>query len=254
MSAEILSVRLSGLDLDGIMQKIEEFLGESCVHQITPVNPEFIMATRTDPELLEISNRSELTVADGVGLRLAAAALRLNIGERVTGVDLTWKLAEFAARRGHSLFLLGAGEGVAKRVGDRLHEAYPALNIAGVYAGSPKEGGIVDRINASGADILLVAFGVPKQEKFISENRDKLRVRIAMCVGGTFDFIAGVVPRAPKWMRSIGLEWLFRLLKQPQRINRIMTATVRFPLAVVSDTVFNRSRGGNREDRPDMVP
>jgi N-acetylglucosaminyldiphosphoundecaprenol N-acetyl-beta-D-mannosaminyltransferase len=252
MSVEILSVRLDGLDLESVRSRIGQFLTKDGVHQITPVNPEFIMATRRDLELREISNRSELTVADGVGLVFAARVLKIAVGERITGVDLTWEIARIASEKGASIFFLGASEGVAQKAAERLEAAYPSLKIAGAYSGTPEQEGIIDRVNASGADILLVAFGVPKQEKFISRNRNRLNVKIAMSVGGTFDFIAGVVPRAPAWMRSAGLEWLYRLIKQPQRINRIITATVRFPLAVLSDRVSGRSRNMKRSNHSDF--
>lgn len=245
MPFQILGVKLDGLDLDQVKSRIKEFLNEDGLHQITPVNPEFIMATRRDRELRDISNESDLTVADGVGLIIAGKLLRLDVGNRITGVDLTWELAKIAAHGGRSIFLLGAAEGVAGRAAGRLSAEFPTLRIAGTYSGSPAEEGVVERINSSGADILLVAFGVPKQEKFIYGNRDKLKVKIAMCVGGTFDFIAGNIPRAPQWMRAAGLEWIFRLIKQPQRINRIITATVRFPLAVIADRL-SRGRSQRR--------
>ncbi len=235
MSVKILSTRLDGLNLADVKARIIEFLESGEIHQITPVNPEFIMATRRDAELLDIVNKSDLNVADGVGLKLAAMFKRVDIGQRITGVDLTWELARIASERNFSIFLLGAADGIAEKAAGKLTSAFPGLKIAGTYAGKPSEAGIVDRINDSRADILLVAFGVPKQEKFIFANRDRLKVRIAMSVGGTFDFIAGVVPRAPGWMRAAGLEWLFRLIKQPERFNRIITAIVRFPISVLID-------------------
>ncbi len=244
MSVEILSVRVDVLDDQGIISRINEFLTMNSFHQITPVNPEFIMAAQHDEDLQNIAAKSDLNVPDGVGLQLAARILGVSIGQRVTGVDLTCDLAKIASKTGHSIFLLGAANGVAQKVADNLKATYPGLKIAGAHSGSPSEQGIVNRINSSGADILLVAFGVPKQEKFISENRERLNVKIAMCVGGTFDFIAGNVPRAPRWMRQIGLEWVFRLMNQPKRINRVITATVRFPIAVVLNKFLKYSRNG----------
>jgi len=242
-ATEILSVKIDVLDHDGVISRISGFLAGNRLHQITPVNPEFIMAAQQDAELRNIANNSDLNVPDGVGLQVAAKILHIEIGQRITGVDLTLQLAKLGSADGHSLFLLGAGEGVAAKAADRLKMEHQQLRIAGTYSGSPREEGIVERINDSGADILLVAFGVPKQEKFIYENRDKLNVKVAMCVGGTFDFLAGIIPRAPLWMRSLGIEWLYRLIRQPQRINRIITATIRFPVAVV----LNRLSGAGRK-------
>ena len=240
MSNRILKVKLDGLDLTHVKSRIKEFLKEDRLHQITPVNPEFIMAAQRDEDLLDIANRSDITVADGVGLKIAAKFLGIDIGERVTGVDLTWELARIAVENSVPMYFLGAAEGVAERAAQKLKAEQPDLKIAGTYSGTPEETGLVERINESGAGILLVAYGVPKQEKFISTNSANLKVKIAMCVGGTFDFIAGIVPRAPKWMRLAGLEWLYRLMKQPHRINRIITATVRFPLTVLTDRIMKR--------------
>lgn len=231
--SRILSVRIDALDLQGILSRIGDFLKGSRLHQIATVNPEFVMAAQHDGDFLRILNSTDLNVADGIGLQLAAKIAHVKIGERVTGVDLTWTLARLAAEKGYSLFLLGAAEGVARKAGEALVKSVPRLKIAGAYAGAPDEDGIVELINDSGADILCVAFGSPKQEKFIFENRDKLKAKIAMGVGGTFDYIAGVVPRAPLWMRNMGLEWLYRLFMQPKRVNRIITAVVRFPFRVV---------------------
>lgn len=240
MTASILSIRLDGLNLEEVKARITGYLADGGFHMIVPVNPEFIMAARHDPELTRITNSGDLTVADGVGLKYAARIVKADIGQRITGVDLTYEIARIASEKGYSMFLLGAGNGVAEKAAQKLTSVHPSLRIAGTYAGSPTEPGVVERINNSGADILLVAFGVPKQEKFIYANKERLNVSVAMCVGGTFDFIAGIVPRAPGWMRSAGLEWVFRLIKQPQRLNRIITATVRFPLAVVTDRKASR--------------
>ncbi|MCL5021309.1 MAG: WecB/TagA/CpsF family glycosyltransferase [Bacteroidetes bacterium] len=235
MSNTILKVKLDGLDLIHVKSRITEFLKEDRLHQITPVNPEFIMAAQKDESLLDIANQSDITVADGVGLMFMAKFLGVDIGERVTGVDLTWELAKIAAESNVPMYFLGASSSLQVRAAERLKAAQPDLKVAGTYSGTPGEAGLVERINESGAGILLVAYGVPKQEKFISANRARLNVKVAMCVGGTFDFIAGMVPRAPKWIRVAGLEWLFRLFIQPKRINRIITATVRFPMAVMAD-------------------
>lgn len=239
MAVEILSVKLDRMDSESVRLKVLYFLEHDGASQITPVNPEFIMATRHDPALLEIVNKSDLNLPDGVGLKFAARFFGVDIGERITGIDLTWEIAKIAAEKGLSIFLLGAAEGIAEKAAASLTAVYPTLKIAGTYAGTPDERGVVDRINGSGADILLVAFGVPKQEKFIFANKGSLRPRVAMSVGGTFDFIAGVIPRAPRWMRTAGLEWAFRLVKQPKRIKRIVTATVLFPLAVMRSRLVN---------------
>ncbi len=230
----IMSVRIDTLNRDEVMGKIGEFLKDSRLHTIATVNPEFVMTARKDREFLRILNHADLNIADGFGVQLAMQMMYGKVCERITGVDLTWGLAALAAARGYSIFLLGAAEGVARKAAMKMRERYPALKIAGHYSGRPDEEGLVQCINATNPDILLVAFGAPKQEKFIFRNRTFLSAKIAMGVGGTFDYIADEVPRAPVWMRQMGLEWLYRLANQPERAGRILTATVRFPIAVAS--------------------
>ncbi len=232
-SPRVLSVRVDTVDLNQAVSRIRTFLRERGLKVVATVNPEFIMTAYVDDTFLHILNHCDLNVIDGTGLQLALRLFHGKQCHRVTGVDLTWALADLAAREGYSLFLLGAAEGVARAAADRLQARFPALRIAGCYSGSPGEEGLVERINSSRADILLVAFGAPKQEKFIFANAHSLKAKVAMGVGGTFDYIGGVVPRAPQWMRRLGFEWLYRLFRQPQRLSRIAVAVFGFPLAVV---------------------
>jgi N-acetylglucosaminyldiphosphoundecaprenol N-acetyl-beta-D-mannosaminyltransferase len=152
----------------------------------------------------------------------------------VTGSDGVPIIAERAAEKGWKLFFLGAAPGIADTAADILRERHPGLQIVGVYSGSPapeEEDALVEMVNNSGADILFVAYGAPQQDKWIARNLPRLQVSMAMGVGGAFDFIAGVIPRAPLWMQRFGLEWLFRLYLQPWRIRRILRIP-RFMLAV----------------------
>lgn len=228
----VMSVRIDTLNAEEVMKKIGQFLKDSKLHTIATVNPEFVMTARKDREFLRILNHADLNIADGIGVQLAMKMMYGEVCERITGVDLTWRLTGLAAEQGYSIFLLGAAEGVARDAAAKMKERYPALKIAGYYSGRPDEEGLVECINLTNPDILLVAFGAPKQEKFIFKNAKTLNAKIAMGVGGTFDYIAGVVPRAPAWMRRLGMEWLYRLANQPERIGRILTATVRYPIAM----------------------
>jgi N-acetylglucosaminyldiphosphoundecaprenol N-acetyl-beta-D-mannosaminyltransferase len=145
------------------------------------------------------------------------------ISERLTGSDGVPRIAERAAQTGWRLFFLGAAEGIAEQAATILRDRHPGLNIVGVYSGSKQpehEDDLVERINATNADILLVAFGAPEQDKWIARNAPRLNVKVAMGVGGTFDYIAGIVPLAPDWMRRAGFEWLYRLIRQPWRFRR----------------------------------
>jgi len=239
---KILGVKIDNLKFSQVRKKITLFLDAKKLHQIVTVNPEFIMAAQQDAEFKKIINAADLSIPDGFGLKIGAMLGRQKIGERITGVDLTWEIAKLAAEKGFSIFLLGAAEGVAKKTARRLKLVHPNLKIAGTYAGSPNDKKTIEIIKAAKPDILLVAFGAPKQDKFIFNLKNNFsdfgfRIsdlpKVAMGVGGTFDYIAGVVPRAPEWMRKLGIEWLYRLVKQPQRHNRIITATIRFPWAVI---------------------
>ncbi|MCU0476530.1 MAG: WecB/TagA/CpsF family glycosyltransferase [Anaerolineae bacterium] len=194
-------------------------------HHICTVNPEFVMVAQSDPIFKAILSRSDLNVADGVGLLWAAKHLGAALPERVTGSDGVPLIAERAAREGWRLFFLGAGEGIAQRAADLLTARHAGLQVVGVYGGSPRpedEDDLVRRVNASEADVLFVAYGAPAQDKWIARNLPRLRVAMAMGVGGSFDFIAGVVPRAPLWMQRAGLEWLYRLIRQPWRAKRML--------------------------------
>jgi N-acetylglucosaminyldiphosphoundecaprenol N-acetyl-beta-D-mannosaminyltransferase len=193
------------------------------LHQICTTNPEFVMTAQRDPNFFNILNRADLCLPDGVGLVLASHYLRDPIPARVTGSDGVPAIAERAAQAGWRLFLLGAAEGVAEQAADALRERYPGVQIVGTYSGSPcaaDEDAIVERVNAAGADILLVAYGAPAQDKWIARNAPRLNVRVAMGIGGTLDYLAGEVPLAPQPIRDAGFEWLYRLVKQPRRLRR----------------------------------
>jgi N-acetylglucosaminyldiphosphoundecaprenol N-acetyl-beta-D-mannosaminyltransferase len=228
--------------LDLIGQWVQDYRrGSGYARQVCTTNPEFAMIAQKDTLFRSILRRADLCVPDGVGMLMASRWLGQPLPERVTGSDGLPIIAERAAREGWRLYLLGAAPGIAEQAANVLQQRYPGLQIAGTYSGSPapeEEHDIVARINASGADLLFVAYGAPAQDKWIARNLPRLQVAMAMGVGGTFDFIAGVVPRAPQWMRSAGLEWLYRLYLQPSRIGR-MTRLPRFALAVLR----HRQRG-----------
>lgn len=194
------------------------------------------MAAQDDPAFMAILNQADLCIPDGVGALWAARWLGTPLKERVAGSDLIWLLAGRAAREGWRLFLLGGWNDVAARTAEILTRRYPGLQVVGTYAGSPREeenAAIVARVNASRADVLLVAYGAPAQDKWIARNREALAtVRAAMGVGGSFDFVVGEAKRAPGWMQRLGLEWLHRLLREPWRWRRQL-ALPRFVLAVI---------------------
>ena len=222
----VLGVPLDAITFDGLLAHIGAWIAaDDGLHQVCTVSPEFVMIAQDDPAFMQVLREADLCVADGIGLLFAARYLGKRLPQRVTGSDGVPLVAERAAQSGWTLFLLGAAPGVAERAGQILRSRYAGLRIVGMYAGSPApddEDEIVARVNASGADILMVAYGAPRQDVWIARNRARLNVHVALGVGGTFDFIAGEVPRAPRWMQRLALEWLFRLIIQPWRWRRMM--------------------------------
>lgn len=238
-------VHILGLPVDAITYETWlELIGAwvrdgspTMARQVCTINPEFTMIARGDPNFQNILKRAALCVPDGVGLLWAAKRRGQPLPERVTGSDGLPIIAERAAKEGWRMYFLGAAPGIAERAAEILREKHPGLQIVGTYAGSPapeEEDAIVERINASGADLLFVAYGAPRQDAWIARNLPRLKVRMAMGVGGTFDFITGAIPRAPEWMRRLGIEWLYRLYLQPWRIRRMLRLP-RFVLAVLME-------------------
>ncbi len=226
----ILGVPIHAATFEGLLASIGQWIearraGQPTTRQICTVSPEFVMIAQDDAEFMRVLRQADLCVADGIGLLWAARHLGHKLPERVTGSDGMPLIAQRAAQSGWRLYLLGAAPGVAERAADVLRARYAGVQIVGTYAGSPspeEETEIVARVNASGADVLFVAYGAPQQDTWIARHRARLDVAVVMGVGGTFDFLAGVVPRAPRWMQRLGLEWLFRLLRQPWRWRRML--------------------------------
>jgi N-acetylglucosaminyldiphosphoundecaprenol N-acetyl-beta-D-mannosaminyltransferase len=240
MKANILGVLIDKLSLGQVLRKTEEFLGDGKKHYIVTPNPEFVMLARQDEEFKNILNQADIAIPDGFGLVLASWWLGDKIPERITGVELVWELARLAEKKNYSLYLLGGKEGIAESAQGKLKEKFPNLRIVGAEVGMSNQEfrimnyELVERINKVEPDILFVAFGQGKQEKWIYHNLPKLNsVKLAVGVGGTFDYLAGRVFRAPKILRRLGLEWLWRLIVEPWRWKRIITAAILFPLAVL---------------------
>jgi N-acetylglucosaminyldiphosphoundecaprenol N-acetyl-beta-D-mannosaminyltransferase len=222
-STELLGVRVDDVTYDDLLSHVDDFVASGQPHQIVTLNPEMLVAAHQNPAFRELLNDSDLNVADGVGLILAARWLGCPLQGRVTGSDGIYVLAEHCARRGYRLFLLGAAPGVAQSVAQRLTSENPGLKVAGTHAGSPQpedEEDVIARVRASAPELLLVAYGVPAEEAWIARHRNRLGVPVMLGVGGAFDFVAGVARRAPPWMRRAGLEWLYRLVQQPWRWRR----------------------------------
>ena len=235
-SIPILGIPVHAVTMDQTLALVEDYMAEPRLHQIATVNPEFIMTAQEDDEFRRVLGEADLCLPDGVGLLYAARRYGRRLPERVPGSELVYRLAEHAAGRDWPLFLLGAAPGVAEETAGILTARYPGLRVAGCYAGSPdpaENEAIVGRVNASGAALLYVAYGAPRQDKWIARNRAALpTVRVAIGVGGSLDFVTGRAVRAPRWMQRLGLEWLHRLIKEPWRWRR-MLALPRFAWRVL---------------------
>jgi len=187
------------------------------------VNPDCLNIAYTHDRYRTILQRAARVLPDGIGIKIGCRMRGLGLAANVNGTDLFPRLCERAARDGFSLFLLGARPGIADLVAGNMRARYPGLTIAGTqhgYFGPDEEGAIIARINASGARVLLVAFGVPRQELWLIDHHDALAPPVRMGVGGLFDFYSGRIPRAPLWLREIGLEWTWRLIQEPGRMWR----------------------------------
>jgi len=222
----ILGVPVHAITFSGLLDTIATWIARGDrTYQICTASPEFVMIAQDDDAFMRVLRQADLCVADGVGLLLAARFLGRPLPERVTGSDGLPLIAERAAQAGWKLFLLGAAPGVAEQAAANLTRRHPDLRIVGTYAGSPdpaEDDALVERINASRADILFVAYGAPRQDLWIARNAPRLSVKVAIGVGGAIDFAAGRVPRAPRWMQRLGLEWLYRLYREPWRWRRML--------------------------------
>lgn len=233
---QILGVPVDPMTVEGVLPHLQGFLTDGEQHHIMTPNSEMLVMASRDEEFRTILIHSALNLPDSAGLLWAAKWTGQELPHRVTGIDTISRLCTEITEE-HPLFLLGAREGVAEKAARELQKQNPRLRIVGTFAGSPfskNDEEIREKINASGARIVFVAYGAPRQDKWIARNLPHLhQVRLAVGVGGSFDFLAGIHTRAPLWMQQSSLEWLWRLMQQPQRIGRIFNAVVVFPLLVL---------------------
>ena len=253
MKIDVLGVKIDALTKDGLLSEIRTRLqGSESTFIVTPYS-ESIVAAQKDLEFRNILNSADIALPDGIGILWAAKYLELRIKnheswigniwpliysllsiifnpsyirhpipEKISGSEFVWDLAELASKNNFSIFLLGGFGNTPGRVGEKLKKKFPDLKIAGMLNENNPSFEALTAINNSNTDILFVALGPIKQEKWIYENLPKLRVKLAIGLGGTFDYLAGKRPPAPKIWAGRGLEWLWRLLTQPWRIWRIL--------------------------------
>ena len=223
-SVRLLGVLITPISMAEVLDRVRRFIAEGAPHMIVTSDASGVMAAQDDEDLRRIMDEADIVTADGQGVVLAARLLDVPIRERVSGVDMVQRLCEVAAEEKRSVFLLGAADGVAREAAARLVQAVPGLEVAGTrhgYFAPEEEPDIVERIRAAKPGVLFVAFGLPRQEKWIRAHLQELGVPVCIGVGGSLDVISGRLKRAPPWMRRCALEWLFRVLQEPKRLPRL---------------------------------
>lgn len=211
-------------------------------------NLNYAMLVDQDERLKQLNRRAAFVLADGMPLVWWSRLGPRRLPERVAGSDLIYGICERCAANGHRVYLLGAAPGIAAAAADALRVRYPGLQIAGVECPpfraltAEEDREQIERINASNADVLFVAFGQPKGEHWIAERLDRLRVPVSVQVGASLDFVAGKVQRSPRWMQKTGLEWAFRLLQEPKRLAGRYGSNALFLLRAVFASRFRRER------------
>jgi N-acetylglucosaminyldiphosphoundecaprenol N-acetyl-beta-D-mannosaminyltransferase len=190
-------------------------------------NPHSLVTAQRDPAFIRALCNAEQLVADGVGVALMAKLARVDVGPRITGTDYFLAVMSQLDRRGHaSVYFFGSSESVLGKIEERLARDYPNVRVAGTCSppfgswSAAENASMIERINAAAPDVLWVGMTAPKQEKWVEQNRARLDARLIGSIGAVFDFYAGVVPRAPGWMCASGIEWLYRLAREPRRLWR----------------------------------
>jgi len=220
----VLGIPFHNVTMDEAVALIEEQIREGGFHQVATANVDFLRHSMRDKDLRNTLCSCEMIVPDGMPVVWISRLIGKPLKERVTGIDLVERLAAVSARRGYGIFLLGASENRSQRAAKVLKQRYPDLRIVGRYSPAPQpleemdHEEILRRIEEAKPDILLVAFGNPKQEQWLAMHRDRLKVPVCIGVGGTLDSLSGTMRRAPQWMQHNGLEWLHRTMQEPRRL------------------------------------
>ncbi len=251
----VLGVEVDRVSLDEAVARVEEWLragaADGRLRLVATPNPEIIWAARADRELARALAEADLCVADGVGVVWASRHLGEPVPERVAGADLMERLLELAARRGYRVYFLGTHPEVVARAAEEARRRYPGLVVAGHHHGyfrPEEEEAVVAAVRAARPDLLFVGMGAPRDQVWLWRHRHELGAAVGVGVGGSLDVLACVVRRAPRWVRSLGLEWLYRLAAQPRRWRR-MLALPRFAWAVLRADAARRAAGTGGRSR-----
>ena len=240
MKQEILGIAFDDLTREEAARRGAELLGEDRFHYVVTPNPEFILAAERDPEFLRVLNGADLVLADGVGVLYSSKILGTPLKGRVPGIEFAEDMLACLDQMGGRLYLLGAKPGVAQEAGRRILERYPDITLCGTHDGYFKdEQAVLLEVAAARPDLLFVCLGAPKQEKWMARWGKHTGARLAIGLGGALDVMAGAVERAPESWHKLGLEWAYRLKKEPQRAGRM----AKLPLVLVK-AAGERMRSG----------
>ena len=227
-------VNVSILTYELLRTKVIEDIENNVKSSIIAINPEKLIIAREKPEIKKLLNSATYKIADGIGVVVASKLRKGNIKNRITGIDCMDMLCKLSNDKGYKIFMYGAKEEIVKQAKIKLEKKYPNIKIVGYIDGYEEDNEkIIRTINDCKPYILFVALGSPKQEIWINENMVKLNAKIFQGVGGSFDVFSGNIKRAPKWMQKVGLEWLYRLFKEPKRVFRQMKLFKFFGLVLI---------------------
>lgn len=223
-SVRILGLPVHNVDMASALAAIRSFAHSGVPHHIVTADASMLVMAQEDASLHAIIAQADLVTPDSIGVLWAAGRTPTPLRERVSGVEISERLCAESAAQGHRIFFLGAAPGVAAAAAEKMREKYPGTCIAGVRDGFFSEAetdAVISAVRAADANILLVAMGIPKQEKWIQAHRNALGCSVLIGVGGTLDVLSGQVRRAPRIMQALRLEWLWRVLSNPSKISKV---------------------------------
>lgn len=240
MRVDVLGVGFDNVNMEQAVARAADMIAGGSFHYAVTPNAEFVQRAETDEKFRAALNGADLVLPDGIGVVYAAKILGTPLQERVPGCDFAAALCDWMGKNEKKLFLLGAKPGVAEQAARNLEQSYPGLCICGTHDGYFKENApVVEAIRSAGADVVFVCLGAPKQEYWMIECGPETGASFLIGLGGSLDVFAGTVKRAPKIWQKLGLEWLYRLLKQPSRIGRM----AKLPLFLVSAVKAKGKKG-----------
>ena len=223
MRINVLGVGFDNMTMDQAVAEGMRLINTEGAHYVVTPNPEIVETCREDEEAMAVVRDADMVIADGIGIIYGAKILGTPLKQKLPGIEFAQNLMVRMAQEGKTLFLLGAKPGVAEEAGRKLQEKYPGLKIVGTHDGYFKEDEpVVEAIRQSGADVVFVCLGAPKQEKWMKKNGEATGAHLLLGLGGCLDVFSGTVQRAPEIYQKLGLEWFHRLMKNPSRIGRMM--------------------------------